>query len=192
MDLVNTPTRYGVISSSIHWATVVLVAALLLSGKVGDIETEGSGKALYYWHTSLGILVFLLVLARIVWRFVSPPPPLPKTTPSLTRRLAQTMHVAFYALLVALPLSGWLAASAESGAPVTFFGLANLPRWELQMGAPEGRSGEGENANEELFEETHEVLGNLLLILASLHVNAALKHHFFDKDEVLKRMLPGV
>jgi cytochrome b561 len=84
----------------------------------------------------------------------------------------------FYLFLLALPLSGWLASSAEGGA-VSFFGVATLPQWNVGAGG------------EELFEEAHEVLGNILLVLVSLHVLAALKHHFVDKDDVLLRMLPA-
>lgn len=202
MSLVNTATRYGVVSQSLHWLTVLLVIVLLISGKVGEIEVEGGGNALYYWHSSLGVLVLAVVVARIVWRFVTPPPKLPKTTSTFARSFAQSLHIAFYALLVALPLSGWLVASAE-GAPVRFFGVMTLPRWEVssfsstpretprsELDRVTGQQEEGEGAGEELFEEVHEVLGNLLLVFAILHAMAALKHHFVDKDDILARMLP--
>lgn len=177
MSLLNTSSRYGVVSQLNHWTTVVLVIALIITGKAGDIEAEQSGNALYYWHSSLGVLVFLLVLARIVWFVVTPPPRLPQTASSFTRRFARSVHVLFYVLLLALPLSGWLVASAEGGS-VSFFGFGTLPVGPVNQSA------------EEFYEELHEVLGNVLLILAILHALAALKHHLVNKDDVLMRMLP--
>jgi cytochrome b561 len=115
------------------------------------------------------------------------------------------MHVSLYALLLALPISGWLAASDE-GASVNLFWVASLPRWEFRTPPPVAtppiataiedeedvarRPAEGKKEKNEVFEEAHEILGNVLLILASLHTLAALKHQFIDRDELLRRMLP--
>lgn len=198
-------TRYGAVSQALHWITVVLVVVLLLTGKVGDVETDEPGSALFVWHGSLGVLVLLLTGIRILWALVARgPAPLPGQS-TLNRRVARGMHVALYALLVALPLSGWLAASA-GGASVNFFWAASLPRWNVAAattpGAPaapvaglrddDGASAEAAEGEEgdETFEEIHEFLGNALLILASLHVLAALKHQFMDRDGLMMRMLP--
>jgi cytochrome b561 len=113
----------------------------------------------------------------MLWRFVTPAPMRPASMSLTAGRLASGLHVVFYVLLVALPLSGWLAASAEGGS-VSLFGLATLP-------AAAGAGGE------KFFEEAHEVLGDLMLILVIVHALAALKHHFLDKDDVLLRMLPA-
>lgn len=176
MNLLNTPARYGIVSQSLHWVTALLVVVLILSGKAGDIDAE-DGNVLYFWHSSLGLLIFLLVVARIIWRFITPPPKKLATGSRLMGRVAAGLHLIFYVLLVALPLSGWLASSAEGGL-VSLFGFGTLPRWSVGAGG-------------ELFEEAHEVLGNILLILVVLHGLAALKHHFVDKDDVLLRMLPA-
>jgi cytochrome b561 len=188
MSVTNTQSRYGAVSQGIHWLTATLVIVLLISGKVGDIEAEQS-NTLYFWHSSLGITVLLLVIARIIWRFVSPPPALPSTMPAFARMSARALHVLFYALLVALPLSGWLAASAEGG-PIAFFGVTLPSATASAQGPAVGMEDEREGEGDEFWEETHEVLGNALLILAILHVLAALKHHFLDNDDVLRRMLP--
>ncbi len=176
MNIFNTPTSYGAVSRSLHWLTVGLVALLVIFGKAGDIEPRDGGL-LYTLHASMGLLVAMLVAARLVWRVVTPPPVAPAGQSRLATLAAHGMHALFYLLLLALPLSGWLAA-CEKGGEVSFFGVATLPVWRAA-------------ADGELFEEMHEVLGNLLLILVALHVLAALKHHFIDKDEVLTRMLPG-
>ena len=203
MPLKNTSMRYGAISQSIHWLTVVLVIVLLLTGNFGHVEADEPQSALYMWHGSLGVLVLLLVVARVLWRFASPPPELPASMSAAARWLAKLFHVSFYALLVALPVTGWLVASKE-GSPVNFFGVTSLPRWEFQVTAAPGpqpaavdeerderREGPpGKKHEENIFEELHEVLGNVLLVLAILHLLAGLKHHFIDRDDVLKRMLP--
>jgi cytochrome b561 len=176
---------------------VALVIALLVSGKVTDIEADHPGDIPFLWHGSLGVLVLVLVLSRIVWAFISPAPPFPHTMTRAARLGARGMHLALYVLLVALPLSGWLAASSE-GASVNFFGVVSIPSWDLSNSrvAPAGAENEamGTEATgerrKEFFEEFHEVLGNALLILASFHALVALKHHFLNRDEVLKRMLP--
>jgi|KBSSwiStaDraftv2_1062776.scaffolds.fasta_scaffold00845_27 cytochrome b561 len=197
MHLANSSSRYGSVSQFLHWLTVALVIVLLVSGKVTDIEAEHPGNVAFLWHGSLGVLVLLLVIARIVWAFASPAPSLPSTMTRAARLSARTMHGFLYVLLVALPLSGWLAASYE-GASVNFFGVASIPHWNLGSSSSPVASAQNEEVRakangkegEEFFEEIHEVLGNALLILASLHALVALKHHFLDRDDVLKRMLP--
>lgn len=197
MPIANSTSRYGTISQGIHWVTALLVVLLLLSGKVGEIEAKDS-NALYYWHSSLGLTILLLVIARVIWRIVSPPPPFPPAMSTPARRIARASHVLFYALLVAVPLSGWLASSAEGG-KVTFFGIATLPNAfassavasqpAADTGAHEDRRA-SEQEGDDVWEETHETLGNALLIVAILHMLAAFKHHFVDKDDILRRMLP--
>jgi len=91
--------------------------------------------------------------------------------------LARTVHIAFYFLLFAIPISGWVLATVDAQ-PLSFFGLFDLPR--LSIGT----------FSEEQLEDVHEILFNILLGLALLHAAAALKHHFFDHDGVLRSMLP--
>jgi len=205
MQLTNNSCRYGSVSQWLHWATVALVVVLLVMGNMFDMETDEPGSALFFWHSSLGVLVFILAAARIAWLVFSAPPALPKTTSRLYRVLARGTHIALYALSFSLPVSGWLAASSE-GAAVPFFGIATVPAWQGAAPTPaksaaaahesepavSARSTLGANAKEGEggFEELHEVLGNVLLVLASLHVLAALKHHFVNRDDVLRRMLP--
>ncbi len=170
--------KYDALAQGIHWLTAVLVIVLLVMGKALEIETDEPGNAVFFWHSSLGVLVFALAAVRIVWHLAGPPAPPPTGMSRLGLMIAKSTHAALYVLLFALPLSGWLASSAENVA-APFFGIASIPAFQLRFMGKEG------------FEELHEVLGNILLVLASLHVLAALKHHFLDHDEVLARMLPG-
>lgn len=202
MQLRNDTSRYGSVSQWLHWTTAALIVVLLVMGNAFDMEADEPGSALFFWHSSLGVLVFILAVARIGWLLFSGPPALPQSASRLFRVLVRGSHVALYILLFALPVSGWLAASSERAA-VPFFGIATVPAWQgaqaqpIPAAAPRvptrsavaqggADAGEGEGG----FKEMHEVLGNVLLALASFHVLAALKHHFVDHDDVLRRMLP--
>jgi cytochrome b561 len=171
------PDRYTPVSQGLHWVIALLAFALLAMGKLGDVDADEGG--LFGWHTALGLTVLVLMLARLGWRLTHAVPALPATVPRWQTVLARGMHHAFYALLLLLPLSGWLLTSAEGDA-VTWFGVLDVPALPVPGG----------EAAEEAIEETHEILGNLLLVLAGVHVLAGLKHHFIDRDDVLRRMLP--
>ncbi len=170
---------YNGVSKSLHWVIAALAFAQLAMGKLLDVDPE-EAPGIFGWHTTLGISVLVLMLVRVAWRLTHAVPPLPATTPAWQRRAARGSHAVFYVLLLALPVSGWLLASVE-GDPIRFFGVLDLPRLPLPGG----------EASEDFLEEAHELLGNALLVLAGIHVLAGLKHHFVDRDNVLRRMLPG-
>ncbi len=197
--------RYGVISQAFHWVTVVLIVALLWTGWGADVKADKPGNTAFFWHSSLGVLVLILALARLIWRFFTSAPTLPVAMRRSQRFFARAVHVGLYFLLFALPISGWLVASAEGGS-VNFFGVASLPPWQGASGvAPPGvrpqstQSADNEadavsSAGEkrgEIWEEAHEILAYVIAGLAILHTLAALKHHFVDRDDVLRSMLPG-
>jgi len=135
--------------------------------------------ALLARHKSVGLTIFALAIVRLVWRFVSPPPPMPNTMPRWQVKAAQLTHFAFYALLLLLPISG-LVMSAASNYPVSYFGWFTIPN----IVAPD-------EALKDIMKERHEMLFDILMVVAVVHVIAALKHHFVDRDGVLRRMLPG-
>lgn len=198
MTAMNQSNRYGSISQILHWSTVLLLTVLIIIGKADLVEADHPGSAGFMWHGSLGVLVLALAAARLLWRLVSPPPEFPSTMTRLGRAAASTMHVSLYILLVALPLSGWLAASSE-GSNINFFNVATLPRWERsapmaaaapvassRRAAPQANGEERESFSNEL----HELLVDALLIVVALHFLAALKHQFVDRDGLMRRMLP--
>jgi cytochrome b561 len=205
MPVMNQSARYDSVSQFLHWTTALMVVVLLIIGKAGLFDADHPGSAGFMWHGSLGVLVLVLVAARLLWRLVSPSPSFPQTMTRLGRIAARTMHASLYVLLVALSLSGWLAASSE-GSSVNFFNVATLPRWELSGPAqarPDGVSptaapraqappsaGAGED-REGPAKEVHELLADALLILVALHFLAALKHQFIDRDGLIRRMLPA-
>ena len=184
MALLNTTARWGWPAKALHWVVAVLVAVMVALGVsmvwlVGDL---GRQFELYQLHKSLGVLVLALVLGRLVWRWANPVvPALPAGLSPLERRLAVLAHCGFYLLLLLLPLTGWIMASASPlGIPTIVFGLFRLP----DMVGPDA-------ILEEFMKVAHGLLAVSLILLTGLHVGAAMKHHFILRDDVLLRMLPG-
>jgi cytochrome b561 len=127
-------------------------------------------------HKSLGLLIAAAMLARIAWRLGHPAPPLP-AMPPWQSRLAHVTHFFLYAVLVALPVTGYLG-SAFSGFPVKFFGMT-LPAWA------------GKNAQlKDWMSSAHLVLGWLLAVAFVLHMAGVVKHTFVNRDGLLRRILP--
>lgn len=178
-----TPTRYGTVAMTLHWLIAIAILALLVVGKYmnGLPDDDPNKFNLYQMHKSFGITVLVLTVVRIAWRLMHPVPALPAGLPAWQRWGAHLSHFGLYALMLAIPLSGWAVASSSPwGIPTILFGAVELPN--LPVAA--------DKETNEFFEETHELLGNLMILLLILHVLAALKHHFVDRDTVLRRMLP--
>jgi cytochrome b561 len=178
MQLKNTLTRYGALAQLFHWVIVVLiitqfVLALRAEGlspikKIGILGT----------HKSIGITILVLAVLRLTWRLFNPVPPLPPRTPRWLELGAHASHFLLYALLFITPVLGWLMSSARAFS-VSWFGLFTLPDFI-----------EPDKATFERLRDWHEVMAWSLATIAVIHLAAALKHHFFDRDDVLRRMLP--
>jgi len=181
MALGNSSARWGAVAQAFHWVIVwALLAQFVLASAAEDMPAGVGKLATLARHKSIGITILVLAVLRLGWRWSqrAHSPGLPADLKPYERVLAQLIHPALYALLFALPLSGWLMSSAKHYT-VSWFGWLTLP----DLVAP----------NETVFEllkGTHELLANALLVLAALHVAAALMHHFVRKDTVLTRMLP--
>lgn len=179
MQVRNTPLRWGAVSQLLHWLVVALVITQFVLASLAEDLAPGMAKlALLARHKSVGITILGLALLRLAWRLGQPVPALPSGMPRWQRGLATGTHHLLYALLLAMPLSGWLMSSARNY-PVSWFGLVQLP----DLITP------GERAFEAL-RATHGTLAALLAATALLHLAGALKHHFVDRDDVLRRMLP--
>jgi cytochrome b561 len=170
---------YSKVAILLHWTIAILilgnVAGALLAEQV-DRATAGTIMAM---HKSIGLTVLMLSLVRLVWRLTHPFPPFPDTTPQWDAVAARATHVAFYGLMIAVPLAGWVMVSAGSR-PLEWFGLFAWPKLPVS----EALAGWAHDA--------HGLLAFATLGLAVLHAAGALKHHFFDRDDVLARMLPIV
>ncbi len=175
-------SRYSAPAQLFHWVTVLCVAAAWTIGILREDIPKGSVRDMAtFVHVSLGELIVLLLALRIVWRFVSPAPPLEMTRLGTAGEVvAKLGHLAIYGLLLAVPVVG-VVMVFHGGKPLPLFGLAEIPSPWLQ--------------NRELkhySKEIHEILANLLMAAAALHAAAALAHHHVLKDRTLKRMLPAV
>jgi cytochrome b561 len=179
MPLRNTSDRWGVLSQLFHWLIVALIVLQVTLASLADDLPPGVKKlGLLARHKSVGITILMLVILRLLWRSLNLTPLLPPTLKPYERLLARLTHAALYVLLFAMPLSGWMMSSAR-GFPVSWFGFFTLP--DL---VPRNKSLYA------AFLTTHEVLAWVLAAVVTLHVAAALKHHFLLRDDVLRRMLP--
>ncbi|TXH70320.1 MAG: cytochrome b [Lysobacteraceae bacterium] len=179
MTLKNTDDRWGGLSQLLHWTIVVLILVIAYIGlTMGDLPNGPDKIRTYALHKSIGITILGLAVLRLLWRFYAGTPKPAPGTPHLQERLASLMHWALYALLFAIPISGWVVNSS-AGFPLQWFGLVNLP-------AIVERSRELHEA----AEEAHELMFWLLALLAAAHAGAAFYHHIFQRDATLARMLP--
>jgi len=175
------PTRYTAVAQAFHWIIAALVVTqFVLAYLEHDLPIGAHKLALLARHKSFGMTVLMLAILRLVWRLKNPPPALPPGMTPLERNLARATHFAFYALLFAMPITGWMMSSAKNYS-VSWFGLFT---WPDLIGKNE--------AAFDLLHSTHEILSDVLFAVAILHIVAALKHHFWNKDDVLLRMLPLV
>jgi len=181
MQLTNSPTRYGAIPQALHWLTVICVVAGWLLGQFIDDIPKGPARAFGLWtHVTLGELVLLFLLLRLVWRLANPPPPFEPTRFGRLAEIASGVsHFALYALLVAVPFVG-IIVQLKRGNALPIFGL-----WDFASPWPTDRAAAGS------ILEVHELLANALLVLAAIHAGAALIHHYALGDRTLSRMLPG-
>lgn len=179
MQMKNDTLRYGAVAQIFHWLIVVLVIAQFVLAGIAEGLPLGVAKiAMLARHKSVGITILGLMLLRLLWRSLNPHPLMPDTIPQWQRRIAHIVHALLYALLIITPMFGWLMSSARNF-PVSWFGLVTLP----DLIQPD-------QAVYDFFHKGHKILAASLLIIITLHVAAALKHHFMDRDNVLRRMLP--
>ncbi|SRR5258706_9792290 len=182
--LENTEQGYGAVAIMLHWLMAALLIMLVLLGlymtSLPDVGFDKKKISLVLYHKHLGLLAFMMAALRLAWRVGSALPRLVEKIPDWQKLAARLVHLCFYGVMFAQPITGWLMSSA-SGIPVSFFGLFELPDLIPY--------------SESLFQtfvEIHKWLGYALVLLILIHAGAALRHHFVLKDETLKKMLPGV
>lgn len=187
MPARNTETRWGWVAQLLHWATATLI--LLQLGLAAYILTVDDLVRRYeagQMHKSWGAVILCVGLVRLLWRASSRiTPQMPPAMPAWEVRAAWTSHFALYALIVALPLSGWIYASA---APLqTLLGIENRVFGTVVQPDPWP---EGDQRIADIAWLLHRSFAVALVGLVIVHVGAALKHHFVYRDGVLRRMLP--
>ncbi len=179
MKLKNDEQYYGLIAVFLHWIIALSVFGLFGLGlwmTELDYYDAWYNKAPHL-HESIGSLLFFLLLFRILWRGLNPPPPPLESMTKWERHSAHLVHRLLNLLLVAVTLSGYLIVTAK-GQPLHVFAWFSLPATVTEIQNQEDMAG-----------EIHLLLAWTVIMLASLHALAALKHHFIDRDRTLKRML---
>lgn len=192
MPLGNTATGWGLVSRILHWVMAFLIFGMLIFGTIMANTTDLVAQfQMVQNHKSAGFTVFTLAVIRCIWRLSSrTTPQLPTTMPRWQVAASNFSHIALYVLIVAIPLSGWLMVTSsplnDPGAyPVQVknmvFGLFEMPDLFAT----------GDKALSETFAQLHWILTRLLMAILAVHVLAALKHHFIDRDTILRRMIMG-
>ena len=159
--------RYSNVAVTLHWLTAALVVAQVITGFTFHEMDRGPARTdMFMWHKTVGATILVVVLIRLAYRLMNPPPPYPEELPRWERFAAVWNHRAFYFLLIALPLTGLIAVSGGSDSSTT----------PLQLGLELPTiPGIGEDGGE-LSGEVHEILVFTTLALLVLHIGAAIKH----------------
>jgi cytochrome b561 len=179
MKFRNTIRAWGAVSKTLHWLIVLMIIAQWVIAERADDLPNGLAKLqTLALHKSIGMTVFMLAIIRLVWRWANPVPSLDGQAKGWERIAANLSHLALYALIFAMPISGWLMSSAHAYS-VSWFHLFQWP----DLVQPDHELSES-------LESLHKLLFKILVGVAVLHALGALKHHFADRNEVLKRMLP--
>jgi len=179
MTLRNTSERYGSVQVTLHWMMLLLLIAVYACIELKDFFPKGSDVrvALKTWHFMLGLTVLVLATVRLAVHLLGPSPRI-RPSPAHWQVLAgKIMHTGLYLFMIGMPILGWLILSSDEKV-VPFFGF-QLP---ALTGANPGLS--------EQLEEIHETVGTIGYVLIGLHAAAALVHHYFLRDDTLRRILP--
>lgn len=177
--LMNTQDSYGLITRVLHWSIALLVIGNLLGGAIVFLLPSGSLKAFSIsTHKSMGVIILLLMVGRLIWRYANVQPRDLGKNPPLNY-LAHILHIWLYVMLFLQPLAGILMSQAY-GHPVYVFGIIKLPALVWNS-----------TALGSVFRDIHTVTSVVLFLTIAIHTAAALKHHFVDHDRTLLRMLKG-
>ena len=179
MTFRNTTRAWGALSKALHWLIVLLIISQWVIMQRAEALPLGNAKLQAIgFHKSFGMTILALAIIRLVWRWMNPVPSLAGVTKSWERVLATLSHVLLYALIFAMPLTGWLMSSAR-GFPVAGSSSSQFPDLVAK-----------DDGLYRQMQDLHHLLFAALVVVALLHIAGALKHHFIDKNDVLKRMLP--
>ena len=172
--------KYSKIAILFHWLIAILIGANILLANLGEDLPRAARAAYMSPHKAIGISILILTIGRILWRLTHRPPALPDKVAGWQAKAGHSVHILFYILMIAMPLTGWLMIGANGkAAPVDFFGLFTI---DIAI---------GKNAMlADIGHEGHELLAAPLIVLIGLHILGALKHQFIDKMPFVQRMWP--
>ena len=184
MNTTDDAGSYGGVAIGLHWLlAVALIGSFSVGVYMSDLPFSPQRLKLFNWHKWAGITILALSLLRLVWRLTHRPPPLAATVldamPAWQRRAHHATHALMYGLFLAVPLAGW-AYSSAAGFPIVWFGVLPLPDW-----MPLDKA-----LAKDVLKPLHQLFAFALAALVALHVAAALKHQFIDRDGLFWRMWP--
>nr|WP_315465931.1 cytochrome b [uncultured Rhodoferax sp.] len=176
--------RYSRTAMALHWVLgLALIGIFAVGLYMTDLPFSPTRLKLYNWHKWAGVTILALSVLRLVWRLTHRPPELPgkiaAAMPAWQHWAHHGTHFALYALFFLVPLIGW-AYSSAAGFPIVLFGVLPLPDF-----VPVDKD------LAELIKPFHELSAFALIGLAGLHIAAALKHQWVDRDGLINRMVPG-
>lgn len=182
----NTRSAYGYIAIYLHWTMAALIIGMLGLGlyMVTLPIFEPATYTLFQLHKSIGFVILALVALRLLWKITGITPDLPENTPRWERVAAHLGHISLYALMLLMPLTGWLLVSTSPlGLPSVFFNLFEVPHLPVP-----GFLGQKAEVSE-FFTSVHGWAAYAFIAVILVHFGAALKHYFIYKNKVLQRML---
>ena len=180
MNNISAQAAYTGMAKSLHWIMALgILSTFALGLYMHELPLSPDKLRFYSWHKWAGVSLFLLLVFRLAWRLTHTPPPLPENMPRWQSLAAHGTHHLLYLLMLVIPLSGWLMSSAK-GVQTVWFGVLPLPDLLSK-----------DKALGDALREVHETLNYLMLAIVFMHVGAALKHHWIDRDDILRRMLPA-
>lgn len=182
---------YTPVAIALHWVLAIAIISMVFMGwymedlreqlLTGGPATIAEVQSLYNLHKTVGLIILALSLFRLVWRLTHPGPGLPEGMKAWEKHLATATHWLFYVLIIGLPIGGWMASSAS---PFPSY-LFNNPELAIpRLPVPQ------ETGFEEAMGSAHGAGAWAILLLTALHIGAALKHQFIDRDNLLARMIP--
>lgn len=180
MSAKNTVNSFGYVAKNFHWLLAFLIISMLIFGYFLDTSPALTGESAHNIHKMIGITVLALVILRLFWRWINIQPSYSSTLPSFYKIIVRLAHYAIYLVIFLMPLSGWVMSTASGHIP-HFFADIYLPMPGISL-------------NEQLagqMYQVHNFLAIALIALISVHIVAALFHHFILRDNVLTRILPG-
>ena len=178
--MANPTSSYTRPAIALHWLIFLMIAcAFSLGLYMSDLPNSPEKFEYFIYHKWGGLTIFTLVIIRILWRATHPAPALPASIPTWQRIAAIATHALLYVLMIAIPLTGWLYSSAAGAPPIYYLNLIHLPNLL-----------DKDKELADLFKFMHQNLNFTMLGIVVIHAVAAIKHHFVDHDDVLKRMLP--
>lgn len=181
MAFKNTLHNYGSVAKFFHWLIALLIIGLLALGCAVTFMDNNPNQEFYInIHKLFGLLVLVLAALRLLWLLYNPRPPMLEGLQPWEKMGAHAVHGLLYFFMFFMPITGWIYSTSAGYFP-DFLGV-QFPLW----GIPKDK------ALSHLFGTIHLYAAWSLLVVLIIHIAAALKHHFVAKDDVLRRMLPGV